>query len=383
MISQFTHPGISISSSTLAQISSENNAYRINGYNEVLNTINNHIPFPSSFDDISIVYVRTLPFDTTPTEHRMQNDAVLAYANALKWAREEDPNDASKAIQILNGWAEHFAGMEACSQNHAPEETGCCYKNGAPATCSSNPPNLQKSLQASWAAPTFAAAAEIIRHYKLNGTTGAGWSSGKISNFENFLLKLNDYVDDIVNSVNSAGPDCTPNCTGWAGNNGGASAAYAQMAIGVFTDSSSIYQNGRDAIINVLIENIIDYPSGEVNELAAKGCKGPQMSLTALTYAADIHRLQGSFEIYDAHSKRLRDGWKGMGKAFDPNVFFVRDCSNERIMQGVEKIFNYWINHPELETLRNRQAPYGDIPRTFYGFTTYTDYCTNTIYPCN
>lgn len=133
-----------------------------------------------------------------------------------------------------------------------------------------------------------------------------------------------------------------------------------------------------------MIDNIINSSTGEVNELASRDCFHPQMSLTALTYAADIHRLQGSYDIYQAHSHRLRTGWKGMAKAFDPDVFFVRNChpgggeSNTKIYPGVEKILTFHYDYADIEILRNRQAPYGDVTRTFLGLTTYTSYCTNT-----
>lgn len=212
--SQFVHPGITISSTILDQISTETDSYRLEGYDQVNDIINNLITYYTTFP--SVVYRSDQSF--TPTARRFADDPLLAYAHALKWAREGNINDANKAIQILNGWASNFSQIVACD-NDDPQTTGC----GQGEVVSGE----SRRLLASWVAPNFAAAAEIIRHHQVNGN-GAGWTQNDIDNFEDFLLDLNDnYIDLIVTGVIN-----TPS-SGWANNNWGASAAYSQMAIGV------------------------------------------------------------------------------------------------------------------------------------------------------
>jgi hypothetical protein len=361
----------------------ETYGYRMDGFDEVTNAINQALDRPTSFP--SIVY--RLEGEMTPSSEQMRDNANLAYAYALKWARDDDSDDAAEAIRILNGWANNFLKIEICTNDSPYNECAGGIANGQEA----------KRLFASWVAPTFAAAAEIMKHYNSEWVevynedfdvfiweyqTGSGWESDGYNGFAQFLKKMNsDYIDWLVSGV------IDYPSSGWANNNWGASAAYAQMAIAVYTNDRDLYDKGKHAITknNGLIDNIIS-TSGEVNEMTRGGgdCDHPQYSSTASTYAADIDRIQGFNDIYGSHSTRLRDGWKGMAKTFDPNINFIVDCSDETIIAGVEKAANYWYNHSDIVTMRNRQAPYGLWWRGFYGFTTYTDYCTNTNFspPC-
>jgi hypothetical protein len=91
----------------------ETYGYRMDGFDEVTNAINQALDRPTSFP--SIVY--RLEGEMTPSSEQMRDNANLAYAYALKWARDDDSDDAAEAIRILNGWANNFLKIEICTNN--------------------------------------------------------------------------------------------------------------------------------------------------------------------------------------------------------------------------------------------------------------------------
>lgn len=361
--SQFQHPGILNHTFQLDQARQDSSSQRVDAYNQIVHAINNLLPFPSSFP--SIIWVRTPPHSPTPSESQMWNDSILAYAYALKWTRTGSSDDADRAIQILNGWASNFERIRGCTEQDTAQQTGC------PGVRTDG---LQRRLQAAWTAPNFAAAAEIIRHYEIDGR-GSGWRSADIREFGRFLETLQvDYIETLVQGIQRGG-------TGWASDNWGASGVWAKMSVAVFLNHASWYNDAVNRSKH-LIHNAIQ-STGEVNECERSNysdCLHPQMSLTALTYAAETAVIQGDTSIYQAHSERLEQGWDWIGRAFRgtvrcKNVDF-RCGNSERILPGIEVAQHHYETagtaSAGVRTLRGRQAPYGVITRQFMGFTSYT-----------
>jgi len=359
--SQFTHPGILNHTFHLDQARQDSSSQRVRAYNQIVYAIDNLLPYPSSFP--STVWVRTPPHPPTPSESQMWSDALLAYAYALKWTRSGSGEDARRAIHILDGWADSFERIRGCSE----QESG----NGCPGVATDG---LQRRLQAAWVAPNFAAAAEIIRHYEADGKE-AGWGASNIRKFERFLEDLQvNYIETLVQGIHRGG-------TGWSENNWGASGLWAKMSVAIFLNRVSWY-NDAVARSRHMIYNAID-GSGEVNECERsnfRDCLHPQMTLTALTFAAETSANQGDASLYYAYSERLIKGWDWVGRAFQGTVRCknreFRCGSDQQIMPGVEVIHHHYgqIGTPSarIGSLKEQQAPYGVVTRQFIGFTSYT-----------
>ncbi|QHV99879.1 hypothetical protein GJR95_34855 [Spirosoma endbachense] len=330
---QFVHPGVLNSKASLDLIRSQANngdAARLDGYSKVTEFVDAN-PVPTSFP--ATVYVKGS--GSTPTENQIKTDAILSYALALRWAKTGNAIYATQAISILNGWATNF-------QRLLPD---------------AGTDSRQTYLEASWFTPTFVAAAEIIRFYTVNGNS-AGWSSTDISKFQGFLNNLKDnYINRLINEVNYD-------------NNWEVSAGYAKMAVGVFLNSSTVYNGGYD----YLMQNIpvIISSSGEVKEHCSRDCWHPQYSLTGFAYAAEIARIQGDNTVFPAYSSRIAKGFEYMEDAF-VGAIGCRSCAGQAVFPGAEVASNYYNTSAKITSLRNRQDPYGATgDKTFLGFTTYT-----------
>lgn len=335
----FVHPGVLNTQASLDFIRGEANngsSSRFNDYNNtVINYINNN-PMPSSYPAV----VHAQANFNTPTEVQIKGNAILAYALALRWAKTGDATYATQAKAILDGWAANFQSYDVINQ-----------PNGQPTSFS------QTYLEASWAAPGFVAAAEIIRYYTINGV-GAGWPADKQTAFEGFLNKLkNNYINHVTDMNYH--------------NNWDVSAGYAKIAIGVYLNSQTVYQGGVDIIKSVLPQVIS--ADGTVVELCGRvDCHHFQYSLTGLSYAAEIAKIQGDNSIYTANSNRISAGYDYMRKAYN-NQISCKSCSGAAIYPGVE-VANRYYHTANTQSLRGIAPPYGIVDIGFIGFTTYTHY---------
>nr|GFC01755.1 hypothetical protein [Tanacetum cinerariifolium] len=146
------------------------------GYQRLLSYLDQH-PVPTIFP--AVVYA--VAGAGSPTEDQIRRDAELAYAYALRWAATGEPAAAQQAIAILNGYARTFQRYDT-----APKPDG------------SPTPFRQTYLEAAWVAPTFVAAAEILRYYQAAGKKTAGWPTADVARFSGFLAKLKtDYIDPL------------------------------------------------------------------------------------------------------------------------------------------------------------------------------------------
>jgi hypothetical protein len=334
-ITSFVHPGVLNTQASLQYAANQANggdAGRLASYQKVLDFINSHT-YPSSFPSTVVVGSNGA---TSPSKNQIRSDAELVYALALRWTKTGNFTYANQAIFILNGWAKNFTGYALLDGSTNPN---------------------QPDLEASWTTPSFVAAAEIIRYYQVNGQ-GSGWSAADIQQFSNFLnLVKNNYINNIPNY----------------GNNWDVSAGYAKMAIGVFLNSATVYQNGYNFILQYLPTVI--QADGTLPELCVRqDCVHYQYSLTALAYAAELAHLQGDAGIYTADGNRISAGYDFQRAAYSQSTGCNYCTTSSPVFPGVEVAYNYYKTG-NLGYLRGLQAPLG-VPNdnTFLGFTTYTHY---------
>ncbi|WCT13367.1 alginate lyase family protein [Mucilaginibacter jinjuensis] len=267
----FTHPGILNTQNSLAyacQQANSGDANRLAAYQYVLNMCNTW-----TSRNAYVANVATEPGAVNQQEVDFKGDALLAYATALRWAKTGDAQYATRCKQILDGWAGTFRTLSVTSGQAN-----------------------QVDLEASWAAPTFAAAAEIIKYYQPATGAAGGWTTAENTQFVAFLNRLKGYISNTTS-------------TGY-NNNWYTSAGYALMAIGVFEDDRTTYNNGVTIINNVipLEMNSTGYMSGEVC-VNHQDYVHYQYALTGMAYAANIAGIQGDLSIYSATSSRLLAGF--------------------------------------------------------------------------
>jgi len=333
----FVHPGVLNTKTSLDQIGSEVNGgepVRTAAYQKVLDYINSN-DLPTSFYATVTVGSNGA---TTPSKSQIRKDAILAYALALRWAKTGTMTYAQQAISILNGWSYTFQNYAVLSGSNAN----------------------QPSLEASWTTPSFVAAAEILRWYQPFGKA-SGWSSADINQFINYLnLVKNNYINN------------TPEYN----NNWNASAGYARMAIGIFLDNTTVYQNGYNIVQSHL--PIIINSDGTIPEYCDRNdCVHFQYSLTAFSYAAELARIQGDNSLFTYNSNLLSKGYDYMWKAYNGNAACDVCSFSSPVFPGTEVAYSYYKT-ANLQSLRELQDPLG-VPndKTFLGFTSYTHFNVN------
>ncbi|WP_201983407.1 alginate lyase family protein [Hymenobacter rubidus] len=341
-ITTFRHPGVVVSAASLDLVASQANAgdaTRTAGYNKVVDYMNQY-PVPTSFP--AVVYA--VAGAGSPTEDQIRRDCILAYACALRWAKTGNATYAGQAKQILNGYAYNFQRYSTADGPNGPTEFRQTY------------------LEASWVAPTFVAAAEIIRYYQVNGA-GAGWSSTDVAKFSDFLNNLkNNYVNNVPGAISDI-------------NNWQASYCYAKMALGVWFNSTAVYDSGYDYLLQIMPQLV--YSDGAIKELRDRDCVHPQYTLTAMTYAAETARIQGNTALYEANTQLIKNGWNKFEDAEAGS--YTRNCSGSQIFPGIETAYNYY-GTAKLASLRDRQDPYGvSGDKTFLGFTSFTHRSIGTV----
>ena len=339
------HPGVLNTEKTLDAIRIEIAAasvLRMEAFKKVTDYIESSA-YPTSFPGtISVV-----ASGDSEAEKQIKDNANLAYAFALRFAATSEIVWANKAIGILNGWAYAF---QRYSYSGSPKD--------------------QPSLEASWAAPTFVAAAEIIRYYKPNSIS-ANWQEADVAQFKVFLNKLKDEINKMEER----------------GNNWWVSAGYAKMAIGVFLESKTVYEDGRKKVMSTMEgldsyngHDVID-PDGYPYELHnRKDDVHFQYSLTGISYAAEIDKIQGYNEIYTKKGERLSKAYDYTWRAFNevipaPAGVTGYDTCNlkSNVYPGIEIAYKQFGTDSQRK-LRNLRQPIGNVSKLFLGFTSFTHY---------
>ncbi|WP_162996504.1 alginate lyase family protein [Mucilaginibacter celer] len=337
----FVHPGILNTKSSLDFIAGEANNTATQRYQDYTNTVlaycNSHSP--SNAYKSNVVVAGGI---TTDDEIHFKGDALLCYALALRWAKTGTASYATTVKQILDGWANAFRTMSVSSGNAA-----------------------QPTLEASWAAPTFTAAAEIIKWYVPANGQGAGWTDAENTQFTTFLNRLKDqYINHVADQHYN--------------NNWDVSAGYAKMAIGIFEDSQTVYQNGLTIIKNMM-PLVIAADGSMDNEICGShnDCTHFQYSLTGFTYAANIAYMQGDQTVYTINNSRLLTGYNYQYGLYHGTVHpsCGQTCSpnGATVWPGIE-IADRHYHTTETAYIRDLADPYG-LPGGdlgFLGWTTYT-----------
>jgi len=344
----FVHPGILNTQESLDIAGNEannNNQSRVAAYQYVLNYCNQHSPSNAYKANVGVA-----GGTITQDESNFKGDALLAYALALRWAKTGTASYATTARQILNGWATAFRTLVV---------TGGSESN-------------QPALEASWAAPTFAAAAEILKYYvPANGQNG-GWTSANNTQFVTFLNRLKtQYIDKVAGIGHQ--------------NNWDISAGYAKMAIGIFEDNQTIYQDGMNQI-KTMLPIVIKADGSLPNEICGyhNDCVHFQYALTGFSYAANLGAIQGDASIYTASNSRLHEGYKFQYRFYNKqlNPALCVSCSTgSMIWPGIE-IANRRYNSTETNFIHGKYNPSTDgLPNGDLSFLCWTNYTHNNVFP--
>lgn len=274
--SPFIHPGILNNQADLSYLKSWANASGTNVTKTAYNAFTSD-SF-SSLNYISKSYrdVEVKGSGSTEAEDHFRNDAIAAYALALRYIKSGDADYKNKSIAIMNDWAYTF-------------ETIYC-----------NDYNLQPALEASWALPIWLSAAEIIRYYN-NGS--ANWSNADILRFSQFARKIMTYV---------LGPGAdTENWTG--------SKALSCMAAGVFLDDANMYNRGySDMVTNICYIGDDGTPSENSRDFTHA-----QYNVIATSQGAEISYNQGVSNLYLLRKPGEGDSTKPL--LYRQSEFFVRE----------------------------------------------------------
>ncbi len=342
----FIHPGILNTQQSLDIIANQANAGdadRLAAYQYVLNYCNTHSPSGNYKATVGVA-----GGVITPDETSFKGDALLSYALALRWAKTGTASYAITAKQILDGWANAFRTMSVTGDN-----------------------SHQASLEASWAAPTFAAAAEIIKYYQPTTGAAGGWTTAENTQFVTFLNRLlNQYV------VHATDPGYH--------NNWDISEGYAEMAIGVFEDDQTIYNNGENLIKTVLPLDI-NTDGSMPNEICGShnDCVHFQYSLTGLSYAANIAGIQGDLSIYTASSSRLLAGYNYQYKWYTNTLSNPPTCTNctvsGKIWPGINSADRHY-NTTATNYIQSHYNPDSDgLPGGDVSFLCWTNYTHHNV----
>ena len=252
------------------------------------------------------------------SEQNFRNASHAAYAHALQWIVTGDVRHRDKGLQILNGRGAVFKGMTRLS-------------------------NHQEDLEAAWALPTWAAAAEIFRYYK-NGA--AGWAPADIAKFSVMLDVLAAYA------LNTMEPRKVTN-------NWGTSSALAILAVGVFQEDSVKFRKGV-AYLDFLLPYTVE-KTGLLME-TCRDCNHAEYNLLGMMPAAEIAWHQG-IDFYgrklDGQSvPRLLMGMEFHASALMGKPLDVGQECGPRSCSGDDKHASGWeigLNHYRYRM--NVQAP--------------------------
>jgi len=263
-------------------------------------------------------------------------DGRAAYAHALQWVVTGEQKYADKAIEILNSWGHTFTDLT--SADH------------------------YKYLLNSWVSHTWVAAAEIIRHYKLNGKS-AGWKEADIAKFENMARVFERILLQWPGSYGMSN-----------GNNQPTAIVRSRLAVAVFLDDVALFEEATDMLYDPIYteSDIIDFHGHAVNVVGlciAKDGEGMELNRdfghgtgthNALSNAAEILRQQRKhiapkYDLYEYKVKEDNDKLPRflLGSEFMADTqlhspvklsFRTYDQKNPRKGHYLEMAINYYKN---------------------------------------
>lgn len=281
------HPGLLNSEDDLRFMKSSVNGPEASpmkiGYNKMLSAKYAKLNYiPKAFRN-----VRVTGSGSNEMEDHFRADGFAAYAHALNWVITGDHRYRNKSIAILNLWA------DVCTSVYCPE-----YRT-------------QPTLEASWALPIWASAAEIIRHYKQGA---AGWPNADVKRFESFIIMLSNTLNGPIAKA--------PN---WH-----ASRALARMSAGVFLDDVAVYKKGyAEAVGQIELIQADGKPSE--NERDFGHC---QYNVIATAQCAEVAFNQGDKALYLKRQPKESDTIKPL--IFRQSEYFVREMLGNPLPGGVD-----------------------------------------------
>ncbi len=253
------------------------------------------------------------PQDGWRGAREMGDDALAAYACALRWFITDDDAYAKNTIEILNAWSYTLKSITGHDAKLLAGITG--YK--------------------------FCNAAEIIRH------TCPYWKQADQEQFERMLL---DVYYPLIK-------DFFPRANG----NWDASMIVTTMCIGVFCDDSTMYKRAVDYFLNGsghgAIRNYV-YPSGQCQE-STRDQQHTQLGLGYLADACEVGWKQGQ-DLYGAYNNRLAVGFEYTAKynlGYDvPAEGTISRRGRGRFRPIYEKVYHHYHDRIGLEMKYTKMA---------------------------
>jgi hypothetical protein len=267
------------------------------------------------------------------------DDAIAAYTQALLWYYTGDSSYAEGAVNIMNAWSATIV-----------DHTG------------TNAP-----LQAGWAAEVWPRAAEIIRY------TYSGWRSDDIAQFEKMLREV--YLPEVRNGW-------------WGGNNWDLTMIDATMAIAVFIDDRTLFdeavamwkgsvpayiylERDGDLPISPRIGTFSDgalldlwkNPPRFVGGMTMETCRDQghtAMGLAAIVNSAETALIQG-VDLYAAEADRLTQAAEFNSQYLNGAEVPAWLCDGTQKMGGhaslvtYEILFNHYANRLQIPLENTRQ----------------------------
>lgn len=259
----FKHPGILCSQSQLDTVkfivAAQNNSSVIDGYNLLSSSSFGSKTYTAT--PYSVVHV--IASGGNAEEYAFRNDAHAMYVQTIKWIVTRDSIYRDNAIKIADAWSSTCKSIVS-EANH---------------------PN-QGTLETSWAAPIWIAAAEMLKNY---GNGVSHWSNESINNFKSFVRMLFTYINGPIASADN-----------WYN-----SRYLSQMSAGVFLDSAELYNTGYNGV-KVQIDSHIS-SAGNIPELT-RDFVHSQYNLIAITMCAEIAYHQGDASLFTRSGYRLLAG---------------------------------------------------------------------------
>lgn len=220
--------------------------------------------------------------------------ADLAYNCALLWWITEDRKFAEKTMSILQSWSDILRSFD--------------YNDA--------------KLLAGWTGYKFCNAAEILRY------TQAGWPAKEIDAFREMLLTvyyplLRDYF-----------PQANGN---WDG-----AIIHTLLAIGVFTDNQSIFDDAIDHFLYSPVNGSIFkyiYPSGQCQE-SVRDQAHVQLGLGEFAGAARIARTQG-IDLFSLADYRIALGFEYTARFLLGEQPHCYGILSERRREGIRDIYEF------------------------------------------
>ncbi|NVP57975.1 alginate lyase family protein [Mycoplana rhizolycopersici] len=331
---EFKHPGLINSGSrlnALSRLEKESRASdRKQSYYDLLDKDKR---FSVDYQPAPMDYVIVTARGMNPMERRFRNDMIAAYFTALRWVKTGDNRYRAKSIEIMNAWSDKFVALD--------REKGT-WKG-------------QIRLEAAWAVPIWANAAEIILYYKHPyGNPGPEWRDRDVKKFRKFLGRLHREIGEARDRVD----------------NQGVATALADMSIGVFNDDRRLYEAGLARARNLMPQIISD--DGEVKELRKSDCIHPQYSLIGLTQAAQIEMNQsGKSTLLNArrpgnNEPMLASGIEYMARALTDGTD-ARDCRTGRLIDGYAPIAKKIYANDNKAPLKQLDKAMSTVPQRMSG----------------